>query len=44
MEIKNPEEFNTAIINGKQSKEYFHRMTGHARHHLMDATAKALQG
>ena len=40
MVIKNPEEVNTAIINGKQSKEYFHRVTGHAGHHLMDATAK----
>ena len=26
--------------NGKQSKEYFHRVTGHAGHHLMGATAK----
>ena len=40
MVIKNPEEVNTAIVNGKQSKEYFHRVTGHAGHHLMDATAK----
>ena len=40
MVIKNPEEVNAAIVNGKQSKEYFHRMTGHAGHHLMDATAK----
>ena len=40
MVIKNPEEVNAAIINGKQSKEYFHRVTGHAGHHLMDATAK----
>ena len=38
--IKNPEEVNAAIVNGKQSKEYFHRETGHAGHHLMDATAK----
>ena len=38
--IKNPEEVNAAIVNGKQSKEYFHRVTGHAGHHLMDATAK----
>ena len=38
--IKNPEEVNAAIENGKQSKEYFHRVTGHAGHHLMDATAK----
>ena len=37
MVIKNPEEVNAAIINGKQSKEYFHRVTGHAGHHLMDA-------
>ena len=40
MVIKNPEEINAAIVNGKQSKEYFHRVTGHAGHHLMDATAK----
>ena len=40
MVIKNPEEVNAAIVNGKQSKEYFHRVTGHAGHHLMDATAK----
>ena len=40
MVIKNPEEFNAVIMNGKQSKEYFHRVTGHAGHHLMDATAK----
>ena len=40
MVIKNPEEFNAAIINRKQSKEYSHRVTGHAGHHLMDATAK----
>ena len=37
---KNPEEVNTAIVNGKQAKEYFHRVTGHAGHHLMDTTAK----
>ena len=40
MVIKNPEEVNSAIANGKQSKEYFHTVTGHAGHHLMDATAK----
>ena len=40
MVIKNPEEVNAAIVNGKQSKEYFHRVTGHAGHHLMDATAQ----
>ena len=40
MVIKNPEEINAAISNGKQSKEYFHRVTRHAGHHLMDATAK----
>ena len=39
MVIKNPEEVNAAIVNRKQSKEYFHRVTGHAGHHLMDATA-----
>ena len=38
--IENPEEANAAIVNGKQSKEYFHRVTRHAGHHLMDATAK----
>ena len=38
--IKNPEEVNAATVNGKQSREYFHRVTGHAGHHLMDATAK----
>ena len=40
MVIKNPEEVNAAIVNGKQSNEYFHRVTGHAGHQLMDATAK----
>ena len=40
MVIKNPEEVNATIVNGKQSKEYFHRVTGHAGHHLMDAIAK----
>ena len=40
MVIKNPEEVNSAIVNGKQSKEYFHEVTGHAGHHLMDTTAK----
>ena len=40
MVINNPEEVNSAIVNGKQSKEYFHKVTGHAGHHLMDATAK----
>ena len=40
MVIKNPEEVNAVIVNGKQSKEYFHRVVGHAGHHLMDATAK----
>ena len=40
MVIKNPEEVNAVIVNGKQSKEYCHRVTGHAGHHLMDATAK----
>ena len=40
MVIKNPKEVNAAIVNGKQSKEYFRRVTGHAGHHLMDATAK----
>ena len=39
MVIKNPEEVNAVILNWKQSKEYFHRVTGHAGHH-MDATAK----
>ena len=40
MVIRNPDKVNAAIVNGKQSKEYFHRVTGHAGHHLMDATAK----
>ena len=40
MVIKNPEEVNAAIVNEKQSKEYFHKVTGHAGHHLMDATVK----
>ena len=40
MVIRNPEEVNAVIVNGNQSKEYFHRVTGHAEHHLMDATAK----
>ena len=40
MVIRNPEEVITAIVNGKQPKEYFHRTTGHAGHNLMDATAK----
>ena len=40
MVIKNPEEVNAVIVNGNQSKEYFNRVTGHAGHHLMDATAK----
>ena len=38
--IRNQEEVNAAIVNGIQSKEYFHRVTGHAGHHLMDATVK----
>ena len=40
MVINNPEEVNAVIVNGKQSEEYFHRVTGHAGHHLMDTTAK----
>ena len=40
MLIRSQEEVNAANINGNQSKEYFHRVTGHAGHHLMDATAK----
>ena len=40
MVTTNPEEVNAAIVNGKKSKEYFHRLTGHAGHHLMDATVK----
>ena len=27
--IRNPEEVNAETVNGKQSKEYFHRVTGH---------------
>ena len=40
MVIRNPEEVNAVSASGKQSKEYFHRVTGHAGYHLMDATAK----
>ena len=40
MVVKNPEEVNAAIVNGKQSKEYFQRVTGHVGHYLMDTTAK----
>ena len=40
MVTKNPVEVNLAIVSGKQSKEYFHKVEGHAGHHLMDATAK----
>ena len=40
MVIKNPEDINAAIVNRKQSKEYFHRVTEHAGNRLMDATAK----
>ena len=40
MVIKNPEEDNATIVNGNQSKEYFHRVARHAGHHLIDATAK----
>ena len=32
MVIKNPEEVNAAIVNGKQSKEHFHRVTRQAGH------------
>ena len=39
MVIKNPEEFDSAIVNGKQLNEYFHKVSGHDGHHLMDATA-----
>ena len=38
--IKNPEKVNSVIVNGKQLKEYFRRVTVHARHHLMDTTGK----
>ena len=40
MVIRNPEEVNAVIVNGKQLTEYFHRVTGRAGHDLMDATAK----
>ena len=30
MVIKNPEEANSVIVSGKQSREYFHKVTGHA--------------
>ena len=39
MVTKNPEEVNAEIVNGKQSKGYFHRVTGHAGYNLMDDTA-----
>ena len=39
MVITTPEEVNSSIVSGKQSKEYFHTVTGHAGHHLMDVTA-----
>ena len=32
MVSKNPEEVNSTIVNGKQSKEYFHKVTGHVGH------------
>ena len=38
--IRNPEEVNAVIVNGRQSKEYYHRVTGHAGHPLMDGKAK----
>ena len=40
MVIRNPEELHAAIVNGNRSKEYFHRVTGHAGHHLIHTTAK----
>ena len=40
MVIKNPEEVNSVIVNGNQSKDYFYKVTGHAGHQLIDATAK----
>ena len=40
MVTRNPEQVNAAIVKGKQLKEYFHRVTGHAGHHLMDAAKK----
>ena len=40
MVIKNPEEVNSAVVDGRQSKEYFHKVTAHAGHHLMDDIAK----
>ena len=43
MVIKNPEEVNAAIVNGNQSREFFHRLTGHSGNHLMDATAMYCQ-
>ena len=45
MVIKNPEEVNAAIVNGKTIKRILPQSgQGHAGHHLMDATAKILQG
>ena len=40
MVIKNPEEVNAAIENGKQSKEYFHRVTGHPDQMPQQSTAR----
>ena len=42
MAIKSPEEVNSTIVHGRQSKEYFHKVTGHGGHHLMYATAKKI--
>ena len=40
--IKNPEEVNVAIVKGEQSKEYFHRVTGHTS--FDGCHSKVLQG
>ena len=40
MVIKNPGEVNSAIVNGKQSKEYFYKVTGHD----VGCHSKVLQG
>ena len=44
MVTKNPEEVNTAIVNGKQSKEYFHRVDRTCWTSFDGCCSKVLQG
>ena len=44
MVIKNPEEVNSAIVNRKQSKEYFHKVTGSCLTTKYGCHSKVLQG